>query len=1071
MRKFINCLFLLILINGVLAAQVNRQLKKIEQQLANFEIKESRKSLNLLSKKITKRHKKYNRFLYQKAQLYELEGAYEKAIQTVAKALEYTNKQDQAFYYTFQGKLAYGLENFQLADSLLTKASALQQKYKGSDFLLKAKIATYLGSINIEQEAYMEADSLYTIAKNLLEKENLNDNIFYVEILYRIAESKYQQEEINKAEKILKKSTHCLNKLVSPNHPEQAFIWVHNGLLYEKNGQHLEAEKAFLMASEIRLNIYGKEHFLYIKTLRNIARSYYEQGKYAKAEEILIEVKNSKSISKKTSSYAFTMTTLGILYEETGKYEKAIEAYSSAKDVFKALSSTSEYSICINNLAAIYSNSTVNQPKKSTELFEEGKAFLEEKKRDSTHIYAAILINLGLNYIDGNQPEKAKPTLEKAKTLVLKIFGEEHPYYASVIINLAHLYEKTNQLEKARNFYLETEKIDKLVLGEKHPYFMSTLANTANIYALLEKQDTAHAYYQRLIDGQTNLIYNYYSTFEEDTRLSYLKESMDYFEEFHSFVARQDTIVPSAYIDMQQISLSIKNLALDFSVDNKVQIDSLQDTASLQLLKEWTALRQQLGQAYTMSEKERKQADFDLAAMEESSILLEKQLVRSNEAMSKQLIRQQLVSFEAMQAALETAEAAIDFIKFQYYSPTHKTDSVYYAALITRKEAAAPQYVFLAEEKQLARILKAKIRANGSNYVANPKVGYDLYQLLWKPLQSYLEGVKTIKISPTGLLHKVAFAALPSNRGGTNTLMNQFRFDYYGNMRDLVKQSNQPKVVAKKIALVGGANFDLDSLTLQVLSMSIKPVNNPEIDLHFTADLTEISTRGSDLDSTRASIRFNYLPGTEQEVKSIATQLTKQNWQVQTFTKNEALEDNIKSLSGKVAPAILHLATHGYFFAAAKKQLKNPTTLKDRISGSNNPLIRSGLVFTGVNHVWQGGGRIPNLDDGVLTAYEISNLDLFNTNLVILSACETGLGDIYDTEGVFGLQRAFKMAGVQQLIISLWKVPDQQTTELMTTFYQFYLQSNDASSALHQAQLAMSQKYRPFYWAGFILTR
>ncbi len=1069
MRKLINCLFLFLLINSALSAQINRQLKKIEQQLVNYEIEESKKNLSLLSNKITKKHKKYSQFLYQQARLYELDGDYERAMINIAEIIPDASQKNQVIYYSLQGKLAYNLEKFSLADSLLTTALLLLKANPNNDFLLRAKIETYLGGINIEKEEYAIADSLYRKTKKLLEQQNLQHNILYPEILYRIAESKYQQDEILEAEKILRESLIYLNKLVPPNHPEQAFIWIHKGMIFLKIGKHSKAEKAFLTALKIRQNVYGRQHFFSLKTLRNLARSYYHQGKYDKAEALLLEVKNAESLPKESPSFAFTLITLGTLYEEIGKYDKAVEAYISAKGIFKSLGNIAEYSICLNNLATLYS--TTNKPQKSTALFEEGKAFLEEKNKTNSQIYAAILINLGLNYVDENQAEKAKPTLEKAKALVLKIFGEEHPYYASVIINLAHLYEKTNQLEKAKDFYLETERLDKLILGEKHPYFMSTLSNTANIYALLEQPDTALTYYQRLIEGQTNLIYNYYSTFEEATRLSYLKESMDYFEEFYSFVARQDTIDERAYVEMQNSSLATKSLALDFSVDNKIQIDSLQNPEGVALLKKWTNLRQQLSQAYTLSEKEKAQANFNLVEMEEAAILLEKQLVRGNEAMSKQLYRQQLATFEDMQAVLQPSEIALDFIKFNFYQPERKTDSVFYGVLLTNKTTEAPHFIYLAEEKQLQRILRAKIRANGSNYVANPKIGYDLYQLLWQPLVPYLKGIKTIKISPTGLLHKVSFAALPTAISGKQTLMNQYRFDYYGNMRDLVKEGNATKATNQSIALVGGANFDLDSLALQQLATNSVAYITPTNDVNLTSDLTKTENIKAAIDSTRSAVRFNYLPGTAKEVRNIEQQFLQENWEVTTFLNTEATEDNIKKLSGPKAPSILHLATHGYFFAPLKRQQKPPRTLKDRIRTSSNPLIRSGLVFTGVNHTWKGGGRIPNLDDGVLTAYEISNLNLFNTNLVILSACETGLGDIYDTEGVFGLQRAFKMAGVQQLITSLWKIPDQQTQELMTTFYQFYLQSNNAATALYQAQLAMNEKYRPFYWAGFILAK
>ena len=136
-----------------------------------------------------------------------------------------------------------------------------------------------------------------------------------------------------------------------------------------------------------------------------------------------------------------------------------------------------------------------------------------------------------------------------------------------------------------------------------------------------------------------------------------------------------------------------------------------------------------------------------------------------------------------------------------------------------------------------------------------------------------------------------------------------------------------------------------------------------------------------------------------------------------------------------------------------------------------NPLFRSGLALTGANYAWTTGRRIEGLNDGILTAYEISNLDLSGTDLVFLSACETGLGDLSNEEGVFGLRRAFKLAGADELIISLWQVPDEQTLQLTSAFYDYYLTSGNAAEALHQAQLDMSQDYEPFFWAGFILFR
>ncbi|WP_040288125.1 CHAT domain-containing protein, partial [Bizionia argentinensis] len=136
---------------------------------------------------------------------------------------------------------------------------------------------------------------------------------------------------------------------------------------------------------------------------------------------------------------------------------------------------------------------------------------------------------------------------------------------------------------------------------------------------------------------------------------------------------------------------------------------------------------------------------------------------------------------------------------------------------------------------------------------------------------------------------------------------------------------------------------------------------------------------------------------------------------------------------------------------------------------SEDPMLRSGLVFAGVNNYWGKPITSSVNDDGILTAKEISNLDLSACQLVVLSACETGLGNIKGSEGVFGLQRAFKMAGVKNIIMSLWRIPDAQTAELFELFYGFCFEEKSVHEALRMAQAKMKLKYSPYYWAGFVL--
>ena len=181
---------------------------------------------------------------------------------------------------------------------------------------------------------------------------------------------------------------------------------------------------------------------------------------------------------------------------------------------------------------------------------------------------------------------------------------------------------------------------------------------------------------------------------------------------------------------------------------------------------------------------------------------------------------------------------------------------------------------------------------------------------------------------------------------------------------------------------------------------------------------------------------------------------------------------------------ILHIATHGFFYPDPKEvqqQEEKVETSEITFRGgsrgfgvnsfveNDNPLMRSGLVFAGANDVWSQQAKNDSIDDGVLTAQEVSNIDMRKTELVVMSACETGLGDIKGSEGVYGLQRAFKMAGVNYMIMSLWQVPDKETEEFMTSFYKKLIKQKDIKQAFAETQKEMRTKYDPYFWAAFVL--
>jgi CHAT domain-containing protein len=303
-----------------------------------------------------------------------------------------------------------------------------------------------------------------------------------------------------------------------------------------------------------------------------------------------------------------------------------------------------------------------------------------------------------------------------------------------------------------------------------------------------------------------------------------------------------------------------------------------------------------------------------------------------------------------------------------------------------------------------------------------------------------------VYISPSGLLHKISFPAIAKEQ-------DIYLCDAYdieiksttgkiasGGAVETIYESSRPTTAT----IFGGINYDTDSTSYQ---------------------------------------GWTYLEGTKTETQKIDKILKKGKVEVSYFTNTNATEGEFKQLASN--SNILHIATHGFFYPDPKDVVLESDTMEvveditfrggSRGFGVNsfvenyNPLMRSGLVFAGANDVWSKQNKTDSIDDGVLTAQEVSNIDMRKTDLVVMSACETGLGDIKGSEGVYGLQRAFKMAGVNYMIMSLWQVPDKETEEFMTKFYKKLIKKNNIKQAFAETQKEMRKKYDPYFWAAFVL--
>lgn len=366
----------------------------------------------------------------------------------------------------------------------------------------------------------------------------------------------------------------------------------------------------------------------------------------------------------------------------------------------------------------------------------------------------------------------------------------------------------------------------------------------------------------------------------------------------------------------------------------------------------------------------------------------------------RSVLTENKMSYRDIQQKLQENEACIEFVL--------DNNGIYYA-LIGRTDYKFPKVVQLTNNKDVTGPLTPDIY-NDTKFSKN----------IWGDISKHLKGIKTIYYSPAGELHRISFDALPYE--------DSYLIDYY----HMVMVSSTADIHASQ-------NESYSTATI------MGDVRYSATDSLMLADAT----------SNHKSVeRHNFLmPLGDDETSDIFQMLNNKGVITNFYTRLDASEDNLKSLSGKTTD-IIHLSTHGFY---------DPKY-------STNPMKNSGLFLAGANRRWYFNENVKTKEDGIVTADEITTINLSGCRLVVLSACETGLGNIDNSEGVFGLQRAFKLAGVQSLMMSLWKVDNEATTLLMTTFYREWLSTGNMDKAFKKAKQIVRDEYHdPYYWAGFVL--
>ena len=755
---------------------------------------------------------------------------------------------------------------------------------------------------------------------------------------------------------------------------------------------------------------------------------FYQEGAYEQAlqfaEQALTQAE--KEFGKEHPNYGTSLNGLAGLYESMGQYEKALPMY------LEALANT-------------------------------------ERSLGKEHAdYGTSLDGLAGLYESMGQYEKALPLYLDVLANYERSLGKEHAYYGIGLNNLALLYESMGQYEKALPMYLEALANTERSLGKEHPDYGTTLNNLAGLYRSMGQYEKALPLFLEASENILSQLQGAFSFMSEKEKEQFLNTVANHFEGYHSFFSRYAGAKPAVGEHGYDIALATKGMILQSGIEARQALMNSGDSAALAKYEGWAVLRGILAKQYSLPLNERRK---DIKTVEDAAEKAEAELSRLSAAFREQRSSTQ-ARWQQIQEALQPGEVAIEFASFNYRNDKKWTDSTLYIALLLRKEDKHPHIVSLFEQKQLDSLLTKKGESDAAFvaalyrtiiFVEEAFIGYGkrLYELLWQPLEQFIAPGSTVYFAPSGSLHQLAFAAIPV--GDNQLLSDRYQLQQVSTTARLLRREENTGSRPQNIVLFGGINYEAENEVLLAQARNIK--------------VAGVLSRSLPDDLDRGNASWKYLPGTLQEVNRIVAIAQKANILHRIYAGNEALEEQVKALAGAKSPEVLHLSTHGFFFPNPKQEKpKTSQALEERSNSyqaSDNPLQRSGLLFSGANRAWLGATLREGLEDGILTAYEISHLYLGNTRLVVLSACETGLGDILGSEGVFGLQRAFKQAGVEYLLMSLWKVPDEETAQFMEHFYTLWLSGKSIPESFKATQTYMRHQYpgQPYKWAAFVLLR
>lgn len=875
------------------------------------------------------------------------------------------------------------------------------------------------------------------------------DNPKFVIFSHNLADCYYAINNLSRAIEINNKALEVCKKTKGENHPDYLRVLRNTSHYYYKNGDYSNAIELYTKELNLIRKINGENNPDYATALNYLAICYSNIGDYPHSIEYSIKALEIRKyvLGENHPDYAQILSNLTTYCNYLNDYPRAIEYGTKALEIRKSVLGENhpDYATSLNNLA--YSYYGLDKYDKAIELGTKALEIERVISGEKGNAYLLYLNNLALyNSFKGNN-SKAIELCSKALDIYESNIGGISPEYSTLLGNLALYYMYSGDFIKAKQIGIDAIDIQRQVIGEKHPQYMATLRFVTICDFSLKNYRDALRNVTKSISLCNSHILQFFSGLSSYQRSSYWESVSYLFTDMFPSISFQTHSYNTSDL-YNQSALFAKGILLATDMEMRKLILESGDSS---LINKYKNLSSNISIYNKLIEAPIDKRFINADSLNHVIQQQEMELAKDSKVYGD-YTHNLTISWKDVQRGLGDNDIAIEFLDF----PIYHSDSTMYVALTLKKGYDSPHMVPLFEEKQLKTI------SEDDYYVQT-----DVYNLIWKPLEEELKGINNIYFAPSGELHRIGIEYLPISK--MENISDVYTLYRLSSTRQIA--IIQDETEGKNTILYGGINYDEKSKTIAADSVFTRGIG-----------LRSALSRAN-VDSLSLRSSFEYLEGTKREVDMIAESMKQHRVPYVYFNGIDGTEESFKQQDG-TRPKLMHIATHGFYFtkveakqtqfARPEMDLQNEGIQKTGRFVEDKPMTRSGLLFSGCNRVFRHE-QIPECEeDGILTAQEISMLDLRGLDLVVLSACQTGLGDIISGEGVFGLQRGFKKAGAKTILMSLNKVDDEATRILMVEFYRNLMNGKTKYQSLRDSQRYLRKvengKYDdPKYWASFIM--